>query len=161
MTRLTVTPAGLHTTEPKNVVPPFVDVVCDCRALPGQSESDIHEHVERALGGKLSYESELLEPMVGGTESSIETPLYALIEDYLAERLPGAEPLPVVTPGFTDSHFVRDVHSTVAYDFAPVFSMDAVTYYDGMHRADEALDIADLVEMTEFHLLAAQRLGQK
>ena len=48
MTRMTVTPTGLATGEPANVIPPFADVVCDCRAVPGQGEAEIRAHVERA-----------------------------------------------------------------------------------------------------------------
>jgi acetylornithine deacetylase/succinyl-diaminopimelate desuccinylase-like protein len=152
MMRMTVTPTGLRTTEPANVIPPCADVVCDCRALPGQTVDDIHEHVRRAVGSDFRYEVELLEPLVGGTESPTDTPLYRTIEAYVAQRLPGAVLFPVVTPGFTDSHWIRDAHGTVAYGFAPVFSMDARAYESAAHGADEALDVADLVEMTEFHL---------
>ncbi len=34
----------------------------------------------------------------------------------------------MVTPGFTDSHWVRKAHGTVAYGFAPVFSTDPIAY---------------------------------
>ena len=75
----------------------------------------------------------------------------------MAERLPGAALLPIVTPGFTDSHWVRRAHGTVAYGFAPVFSMDPAAYMRGPHGADEALEVADLVEMAEFHLHVLSR----
>jgi acetylornithine deacetylase/succinyl-diaminopimelate desuccinylase-like protein len=154
MTRMTVTPTGLQTFEPANVIPPFADVTCDCRAVAGQTVDDVHRHVERALGDQFEYELALLEPLQGGTESPIDTPLYGIMERYVAERLPGAELFPVVTPGFTDSHFVRDAHGTVAYGFAPVFSTDPSAYARAAHAADEALDVADLVEMARFHLHA-------
>ncbi len=153
--RMTVTPTGLQTHEPANVIPPYADVICDCRALPGQTEADVREHVDAALGDGFGYELELLEPLEGSTESAIDTPLYRLCQEYLDSRLPGAELLPLVTPGFTDSHWVRKAHGTVAYGFAPVFSTEPVRYLNGMHGADEALDVADLVEMVEFHLRAA------
>ena len=158
MTRMTVTPTGTRSFEPANVMPPFVDVICDCRALPGQTEADIRDQVERALGSDLSYELELLEPLAGGTESPIDTALYRVCEEYVADRLPGAELLPVVTPGFSDSHWVREAHGTVAYGFAPVFSTDPDAYMRAAHGADEALDVADLVEMAEFHLRALESL---
>jgi acetylornithine deacetylase/succinyl-diaminopimelate desuccinylase-like protein len=158
MTRLTVTPTGLRTYEPANVIPPFADVICDCRALPGQSEADVRDHLDRALGD-LPYELELLEPLVGGTESPIDTPLYRVLEDYLADRLPGALLLPVINAGFTDSHWIRSTRDTVAYGFAPVFFTDAAAYSDASHADDEAVEVADLVEMTEFHLRAATALG--
>lgn len=153
MTRMTVTPTGLATYEPTNVIPPFADLVCDCRALPGQGEAEIRDHLDRALGD-LAYELELLEPLAGGTESPIETPLYRVLEDYVAERLPGAELLPVLSTGFTDSHWLREAHGTVAYGFAPVFATGAEAYLDAAHGADEALAVDDLVEMAEFHLRA-------
>jgi acetylornithine deacetylase/succinyl-diaminopimelate desuccinylase-like protein len=160
MTRLTVTPTGLHTFEPANVIPPFADVVCDCRALPGQSEADIRAHVDAALGDDFAYELELLEPLEGGTDSPLDTPLYRTIERYLEGRLPGAKLLPVVTPGFTDSHWIRP-HGTVAYGFAPVFSTDPVAYEHAAHAADEAIDVDDLVEMANFHLFALRRLAEE
>jgi acetylornithine deacetylase/succinyl-diaminopimelate desuccinylase-like protein len=152
MTRLTVTPTGFETFDPSNVIPPFADVICDCRALPGETVSDVREHVDRALGSDLRYELELREPLAGGTESPIDTPLYRVCEEYVADRIPGAELFPVVTPGFTDSHWIRQEFSTVTYGFAPVFSTDPGAYVDAAHGADEALDLADLEEMAEFHL---------
>jgi len=160
MTRLTVTPTGLKTYEPSNVIPPYVDVICDCRAVPGQDEDDIRGHVAGALGDGYRYEMELLEPLAGGTESPVDTPLYEACREYVAARLPGAELLPLVSPGFTDSHWVRGAFGTVSYGFAPVFTMDLDAYFDGVHGADECLDVADLVEMTEFHLHALRVLSR-
>ena len=80
--------------------------------------------------------------------------------EYVAARLPGAALLPLVTPGFTDSHWVRGAFGTVSYGFAPVFTMDLDAYFDGVHGADECLDVADLVEMTEFHLHALRALAR-
>jgi acetylornithine deacetylase/succinyl-diaminopimelate desuccinylase-like protein len=158
MTRLTVTPTGLRTHEPANVIPPFADVICDCRALPGQTLDDVRDHVERALDG-IEHELEVLEPLAGGTESTTDTQLYRICEEHVRERLPGAELLPMVTPGFTDSHWIRAAHGTVAYGFAPVFSTPFDVYLDGAHGADEAIDVADLAEMTAFNLRAIRSLG--
>ena len=156
MIRLTVTPTGLRTFEPANVVPPYADVICDVRAMPGQDEDDVREHVARALGGERGYELEFIEPLEGGTESPIDTPMYELCEAYVSERVPGATLFPVISPGFSDSHWVRSELGTIAYGFAPVFSMDVQEYLRGMHGADESLAVADLVEMTEFSLRAAR-----
>ncbi len=152
MTRMTITPTGFQTFEPSNVIPPFADVICDCRALPGDGPDEIREQVERALGGEIPHELELLEPLAGGTESPVDTPLFAACESYVEERIPGAALFPVVTPGFSDSHWVRKEHGTVAYGFAPVFATDPVAYMDAAHGADEAIEVADLLEMTRFHL---------
>ncbi len=157
MTRLTVNPTGLRTYEPSNVIPPFADVICDCRALPGQGEADVREHLDRALAG-IPYEMELLEPLEGGTESPTDTALYRVIEKYVGERLPGALLLPIVNAGFTDSHWIRSSRETVAYGFAPVFHTDAEAYSDAAHADDEAIAVADVAEMAEFHLRAIKAL---
>jgi acetylornithine deacetylase/succinyl-diaminopimelate desuccinylase-like protein len=159
MTRLTVTPTGLATHEPSNVIPPYADVVCDCRALPGQGEAEIRDHIAAALDGGYEYEVEFLERLDGGTSSAIDTPLYRACAEYVAREVPGAELLPLTTPGFTDSHWVREAFDTVAYGFAPVFSTDLDAYLDGVHGADECIDVADLVGMAEFHLHALRTVA--
>jgi acetylornithine deacetylase/succinyl-diaminopimelate desuccinylase-like protein len=157
MTRLTVNPTGLRTYEPSNVIPPYADVICDCRALSGQSEADVREHLDRVLDG-IPYEMELLEPLEGGTESPTDTALYRVIEEYVEERLPGAVLVPIVNAGFTDSHWIRSARETVAYGFAPVFHTDAAAYSDAAHADDEAIAVADVAEMAEFHLRAIRAL---
>ena len=122
---MTIVPTGALATEPPNVIPPFADVICDCRALPGQGEGEIRARIDAVLGESLRYEVEFLEPPTGGTRSSIDSPLYPVLERYLADRAPGARALPLVDAGFTDSHWVRDAWGTVAYGFAPVLHDDA------------------------------------
>lgn len=159
MTRMTVTPTGVESFAPANVIPPFADVICDVRALPGQTEADVRAHLDDALGSEFAYEAELLEPLAGGTESPIETPLYRLIEGYVASRVPGAELLPVISTGFSDSYWIRAAFDTAAYGFAPVFSDDAGSYSAAAHAVDESLSVDDLAEMAEFHLHALTSLG--
>jgi acetylornithine deacetylase/succinyl-diaminopimelate desuccinylase-like protein len=159
MVRLTVTPTGLQTHEPANVIPPYADVICDVRAMPAQTLDDIRAHIDTALDGSFEYEVELLEPLEGGTEAPLDTELYRTCEEYVATRVPGAALVPMVSPGFSDSYWVRQAHGTVAYGFAPVFATDTDAYHRGPHGADECIDVADLVEMTEFHLHAVRALG--
>ena len=161
MLRLTVTPTGLQTSEPANVIPPYADVICDVRAMPGQSLDDIVGHVDAALDDAFRYDVEFLEPLAGGTEAPLDTELYRTCEGYVASRVPGAALVPMVSPGFSDSHWVRQAHGTVAYGFAPVFATDVDAYHRGPHGADECIEVADLVEMTKFHLHAARALGAR
>jgi acetylornithine deacetylase/succinyl-diaminopimelate desuccinylase-like protein len=150
VTRMTVTPTGLRTHEPPNVVPPFADVICDCRTLPGQNVDEIRDYVGRVLGADFRYELELLEPLAGGTESPTDTPLFEALREYAASRA-NAELLPLLSAGFTDSHWIREAWGTVAYGFAPVLFGDLDAYLNAAHANDEAIEIADLVEMAEFH----------
>ena len=61
--------------------------------------------------------------------------------------------------GFSDSHWVRDAFDTVAYGFAPVFSMDPDAYTRGIHSADESIAVDDLAEMAAFHLHAIEAMS--
>ncbi len=154
MLRLTVTPTGVNSFEPANVIPPYVDLTCDCRALPGGDLAEIEAHIAAALDGGPAYEIELLEPLEGGTASPATGPLYDAIEAWTSERLPAATLLPILGTGFSDSAFVRKAFGTVAYGFAPVFVTDPSDYYGGMHSADEQIAIDDLEAMTDFNLAA-------
>lgn len=159
MTRSTITPTGLEAGEPPNVIPPFADVICDCRLMPGSAEADLHRLVREVVGDDVAYELEVLEPLEGGTESPIDTPLFAACEAYVRETVPGAEILPVIGAGFSDSYFVRKEWGTTAYGFAPVFHTDPTVYGAGIHAADECLDVADLVEMTNLAIHAIASLS--
>ena len=157
MVQSTVTPTGLEAGEPPNVIPLHADVICDCRLLPGSTEQDLRVLVAEAVGDDVAYELELLEPLAGGTESPTDTPLFEACAAFARERIPGVEILPFISPGFSDSYWVRREWDTVAYGFAPVFSTDPVTYHEGFHAADECIDTADLVTMTDLaeHAIAA------
>lgn len=159
MTRMSVTPTGLATREPANVVPPVVEIVCDCRALPDQDESDIRDHIESAIGSTgVDWDMELLEPLEGGFESPSESVLFEVCREFVESKLPGAVLMPMVTAGFTDSHWVRQAKGATAYGFAPVFDTPVQQYFDSMHGADERIRISDLETMAEFHLYAIERL---
>ncbi len=160
MVRPTITPTGLEAGEPPNVIPPFADVICDCRLMPGSTQADLHALVAQAVGDDVAYELEVLEPLEGGTESAIDTPLFEACEAFVRENVPGAEILPVIGAGFSDSYFVRRDWGTTAYGFAPVFSTDIGLYTAGFHAADERLDIADLVAMTDLASHAIDALSR-
>ena len=97
---------------------------CDCRLLPGQTPG--RGGGRRSAPGSASdgYELEWIEG-VGGTRSSSHTPLWEAIEAWVAREEPGAALVPVVLPGFTDSHYLREAFGTVAYGFFPMRTMDA------------------------------------
>jgi acetylornithine deacetylase/succinyl-diaminopimelate desuccinylase-like protein len=158
--QMTIVPTGALASEPPNVVPPYADVTCDCRALPGQGEDEIRARIAELLGDSLRYEVEFLEPPTGGTRSPEDSALYRVLERYLDARAPGARALPLLDAGFTDSHWMRDAWGTVAYGFAPVLHDDPGAYLDAAHAVDESIAIADLVEMAEFHLFAIRELAR-
>ena len=78
---------------------------------------------------------------------------------FVREEEADARLAPVVLPGFTDSHFMREAFGTVCYGFFPMRTMDAETATRLVHSADERIPVDDLALGTRFLLHVARTLG--
>jgi acetylornithine deacetylase/succinyl-diaminopimelate desuccinylase-like protein len=154
---IAVSPTMITGSRRTNVIPGLVEVVCDCRLLPGETPADV-EPVIRAALGEDAYDLEWIEA-VGGTRSPLDTPLWDAIESFIAASEPGARVIPVVSPGFTDSHFLREAYGTVSYGFFPMRTMSADLAGRLIHSADERIEVDDLELGAEFLLHAARTLS--
>jgi acetylornithine deacetylase/succinyl-diaminopimelate desuccinylase-like protein len=157
MLGLTISPTMVQASRARNVVPGLCEVVCDCRLLPGQTQDEA-ERAVRGWLGEDGWELEWIEA-VGGTRSALGTPLWEAIESFVTGDEPGAAVAPVVLPGFTDSHWMREAFGTVAYGFFPMRTMDVELASRLVHSADERVTVADLELGTRFLLHVARRLG--
>jgi len=137
-----VSPTMISASDSTNVIPGLCQVVCDCRLLPGDTPADVEPAIRAALGED-SYDLEWIE-VVGGTRSPLATPLWDTIESFVAENDPDAGVVPIVSPGFTDSHFLRQAFGTVAYGFLPMRTMDPELAARLVHSADERMAVEDL-----------------
>ena len=158
MLGVAVSPTMISASERVNVIPGRCDVVCDCRLMPGERPVDVEPRLRAHLGDD-GYELEWLEA-VGGTRSSFSTPLWGAIESFVAADEPEARVVPVVSPGFTDSHFLREAFGTVAYGFFPLRAMDSSLAARLVHSADERIALDDLELGTRFLLHVARTLGR-
>jgi acetylornithine deacetylase/succinyl-diaminopimelate desuccinylase-like protein len=74
-----------------------------------------------------------------------------LLEDFVGRTEPGAGILPIVLPGFTDSHWFRKAFpECVAYGFFP---QQAMTRFDTMpliHAPDERIRVEDIELASRF-----------
>jgi acetylornithine deacetylase/succinyl-diaminopimelate desuccinylase-like protein len=157
MLSLTVSPTMIEASRRRNVIPAVCDVVCDCRLLPGQTQAEAEDAICAWLGED-GYELDWLEG-VGGTRSPLETPLWEAVESFVHGEEPGAALAPIVLPGFTDSHWVREAFGTVAYGFFPMRTMDIELAARLVHSADERIPVEDLELGTRFLLHLARTLG--
>jgi acetylornithine deacetylase/succinyl-diaminopimelate desuccinylase-like protein len=155
---MTVAPTMIEASKKRNVIPAVCDVTVDCRLLPGQTQGDA-EQVVRGLLGDGDYELEWLEAH-GGTRSPIESPLWDAVAQFVAEVEPGAKAAPLLVPGFTDSHWMREAFGTVAYGFFPMRTMDAELALRLIHSADERTAVDDLELGVRFLRHAAEAIGQ-
>jgi acetylornithine deacetylase/succinyl-diaminopimelate desuccinylase-like protein len=148
MLALTLSPTMIQASQQRNVVPALCEVVCDCRLLPGQTQGEAERAIREWLGDD-GYEIEWMEG-VGGTSSPLDTPLWDAIASFVEDDEPGATLAPVVLPGFTDSHFMREAFGTVSYGFFPMRTMDSELAARLIHSADERIAVADLELGTRF-----------
>ena len=99
----------------------------------------------KTRGGDIEDELEWLEPE-GGTRSSLDTPLWRALEEWVATTEPGARAAPLCGAGFTDSHWLREAFGTVAYGFFPITGdMAPEEAALLVHSADERVPVSDLV----------------
>jgi acetylornithine deacetylase/succinyl-diaminopimelate desuccinylase-like protein len=157
MLGLTVSPTMIKASRTRNVVPGVCEVVCDCRLLPGQSQTEAEEAIRGWLGPD-GYELEWIEG-VGGTRSALETPLWAAVDSFVRTEEAGALLAPIVLPGFTDSHWVREAFGTVSYGFFPMRTMGPELTARLIHSADERVAVDDLELGTRFLLHVVRTLG--
>ena len=139
----TFSPTMISASRKRNVIPALCEIVVDCRLLPGQTPAEIEPVVRRVLGGDVEYDLEFLKAE-GGTRSPLDTPLWSAVESFVGALEPGAEPVPVICAGFTDSHWLREAFGTVAYGFFPYRTMAPELAATLIHSADERVPVSDL-----------------
>jgi acetylornithine deacetylase/succinyl-diaminopimelate desuccinylase-like protein len=154
----TIAPTRLYGSSARNVMPGRASVECDCRVLPGTTPEMLEAELRAALGDDVPYEIDFLDEPVGGTVAPIDTRLFGICQEFLNEHDPGAALLPTISPGFCDSHYMREQFGTVAYGFWPMRHTPDDVYRKGVHNKDERIHTNDLVYATRFHIYAAERL---
>jgi acetylornithine deacetylase/succinyl-diaminopimelate desuccinylase-like protein len=143
MLGVTLTPTRIRASEKINVIPSEAELQVDCRVPPGLGADVATRRIEEVLGAD-GYRLEFSEQVVGNG-SPVESPLMDALRDWVREEDPGAEVLPTILPGFTDSRTFRDAFGDcVAYGWFPQRHQ---TLYDTsplIHSADERIDVRDL-----------------
>ena len=166
MLGVTFTPTKIKASEKINVIPSSAELRVDCRVPPGLGEEEVRRGIaevlepadptgssdyprpERASGE--DFVIDFTERIVGN-RSPIESPLMDAIRAWVAEHDEGADVVPVILPGFTDSrHFREAFPECVAYGFFPQKHQTLFEAAPLIHAADERIDARDLGFATEF-----------
>jgi acetylornithine deacetylase/succinyl-diaminopimelate desuccinylase-like protein len=153
----TLAPTMAEASRKRNVIPNRCELTVDCRILPGHTRAEVEAKVASQLEGA-EYELEWIEAQ-GGTRSPVDTPLWDVIETFVAEIEPDAQAVPLLVAGFTDSHWVREAFGTVAYGFFPMRTMDSELAARLIHSADERIDLDDLELGVRFLRHAAEHVA--
>jgi acetylornithine deacetylase/succinyl-diaminopimelate desuccinylase-like protein len=98
---------------------------------------------------------------VVGNRSDMDTPLSELTAGWLEERDPGATLVPMVMPGFSDSHWFRAAFpDATVYGFCPLRDMSMLEAAPLVHGADERTRVADVELAADyFHHVVREVLG--
>ncbi len=165
MLGVTFTPTRIAASEKINVIPSRAELKVDCRVPPGLGEAEVRAGLAEVLGEQGSeprppWRIEFTEQVVGN-RSPASSQLMDAISAWIAEHDPGAQVVPVVLPGFTDSrHFRLAFPECVAYGFFPQRHQSLLQGTPLIHGADERIDVRDLAFATElFTDLALRVLG--
>ncbi len=148
MLGVTLTPTKASASEKENVVPSRAEVLVDCRVPPGIEEDVVRERIASVLG-EGEYEIEFTETVVGN-RSDFAGPLADAVEAWVADFEPGAAVLPLVMPGFSDSHWFRKAFGATAFGFCPQTAMSLAEAVPLVHGADERVAVADVELMASF-----------
>jgi acetylornithine deacetylase/succinyl-diaminopimelate desuccinylase-like protein len=153
----TLAPTEIEASKKRNVIPNRCQITVDCRILPGHTQEEVEAKVARLLDGA-QYDLEWIEAQ-GGTRSPVDSPLWDVVESFVAEVEPEAQTVPLLLSGFTDSHWVREAFGTVAYGFFPMRAMEPEVAARLIHSADERIDLDDLELGVRFLRHAATALS--
>jgi acetylornithine deacetylase/succinyl-diaminopimelate desuccinylase-like protein len=154
----TLSPTMIEASRKRNVVPGSCTIEVDCRLLPGQEPEEVEALLRAGVPGAWEIEWIVAEH-VGGTRSPLETPLWRALEAWVERIEPGAGLAPIVTAGFTDSHYLRKEHGTIVYGFFPLRSMDPQLAASLVHSADERIPVDDLELGVDLFRHVATTLG--
>jgi acetylornithine deacetylase/succinyl-diaminopimelate desuccinylase-like protein len=159
MLGVTFAPTRIKASEKINVIPSSAELRVDCRVPPGMGEAEVLAGIAEVLGED-GFRIDFTE-RVAGNRSPMHSTLMTDIVAWVAEHDPGAEVVPVVLPGFSDSsHFRAAFPECVAYGFFPQRHQSLMEGAPLIHAADERIDLRDLqLAAGFFSELAVRVLG--
>jgi acetylornithine deacetylase/succinyl-diaminopimelate desuccinylase-like protein len=153
MLGVTFAPTRIRASEKINVIPSRAELKVDCRVPPGLGEPEVLRAIAEVLeepAAPADFKIEFTERVVGN-RSPADSPLMDAICDWITARDPGAEVVPVILPGFTDSrHFRVAFPECVAYGFFPQRHQSLLEAMPLIHAADERIDARDVAFAAEF-----------
>lgn len=156
MLGVTLTPTMASGSGKQNVVPSAAEILVDCRVPPGLGEAEVRERIAGVLGDG-EFEVEFTETVVGN-RSDFDGPLADAIVEWVDDTESGAEVLPMVMPGFSDSHWFRKAFGATVFGFCPQNAMTMAEEIPLVHGADERVAVADVDLMVNFFHWLPKRL---
>jgi acetylornithine deacetylase/succinyl-diaminopimelate desuccinylase-like protein len=157
MLGVTFTPTRIKASEKINVIPSRAELKVDCRVPPGLGEAEVLAGIAEVLGAD-GPRIDFTERVVGN-RSPMQSPLMDEISAWISEHDLGADVVPLILQGFSDSrHFRQAFPECVAYGFFPQRHQSLQQTTPLIHSADERIDVRDLSFAAEFFSDLAERV---
>jgi acetylornithine deacetylase/succinyl-diaminopimelate desuccinylase-like protein len=148
-----ITPTNFHTGIKENSISPEAEAILDIRTLPGHTREIVMKELATAVGPKWFKEIEFIPIQTQeATTSPIDTVLYKQIQSILQEIVPGANLVPFLSPGSTDSKYFRE-KGIISYGFSPILKDEDLSWAEMgalAHGIDERGSVTNLMVATEF-----------
>jgi acetylornithine deacetylase/succinyl-diaminopimelate desuccinylase-like protein len=143
-THTTCSPTMIQAGVKENVIPDSCEFVLDFRFVPGYSREKIQETILK-LAGELASDLEIETIQHHpASESPIDNSFYRLITEVVRQEVPGAQAVPYMLTGATDSRFVREL-GAAAYGFSPLSTKMSLSERAKLiHSENERIDIESL-----------------
>ena len=152
--RNTVNATIVRAGEKVNVVPAFVDVELDARALPGFGPDDVIAEVHDVVGDDVEIELVRYDP--GPPEPRLDQ--FETLAQIIRELDPGSVPVPLLQAGVTDARFFAQL-GIQNYGFLPLRLPGDFRFTNLIHAADERVPAAAIEFGTEAVFQALTRLA--
>ena len=160
LTHLTVSPNVVHGGVKHNVIPEEGHAEIDIRALPGQDETTVDDHLLKVLGSEL-YDRLQIEPIMDypAGSSVMEGPLWEAVGDGYEQVAGTRRRFPYLISGTTDARFFRS-RGVVAYG-AGVFDdrMGTGEFASMFHGHNERVSVDSVGLTTDFLATTVERFG--
>ena len=158
---MTISPNMLDAGDKANTVASSARIIVDIRILPGQTQEEVDELLEAAIGPDLMTSCEITNMYpenAANVASSTDTPMWNAMTEAIQLSYPEARVVPSLVTGGTDARFFRP-KGTQAYG-AGLLSRHVPMgeFLNRFHGHDERIDIESLRLTTKLWLDVADRL---
>jgi acetylornithine deacetylase/succinyl-diaminopimelate desuccinylase-like protein len=159
MLGVTLTPTMASASQQMNVIPSRAQIMVDCRVPAGLGEEAARRRIEQVLGAETDDVRIAFTEQIPGNASPVAGPLMSAIDRWVRANDPGADAVPMILPGFSDSRWWRHhFPDCVAYGFFPQRYQGWLEAAPLMHNADERIDVRDLGFAARFYTDIAREL---
>ena len=150
LVRTTIVPTIINSGVRDNVIPTFATAYVNSRILPGESQKDVYNFVEKAVNDtniKITYYNNY--STMPSPTTDINSQAFQRVEKVINSIVDDVIVAPMLMVGATDSRNYREISDGVI-NFTPI------TNAKGYHGIDERLLITDFQKCINFYSLLIQ-----